>query len=145
MSIKIKTKGFVLIEMIIYTALFTIIMGGLVVTSHQLSESTTDLEYRVATQEEINFVTKKIDWLFSGASSFEKDGNALEVINNGITYELEFISGDNKITLDGEDLTTVNVEVENFDFIEIGTPPVGLNITLTVDGQTVSFNKYLRI
>ncbi len=156
MPIKNIKQGFVLIEMIVYTALFTIIMGGLVVTAYQLSESTTELEGRTAVQEELNFVTRKIEWTLAGAEDIHfTASDEVKIDNNNLTpnhyvFKLNDPDPDHRshyITLNGEDLTTDNVNVEELIFDDISTPgyPEGLNIVLTINGQTLSLNKYLRI
>lgn len=141
----INNKGFVLIEMIIYTALFSIMMGGLVVVAYQLSENTSDVESKISAQEEINFVSKKLDWIFTGVRDITLSGNTLEVIKGGDIFKLRLDGTDGKIKLDDEDLTTENVKVNAFSFVILGGTPEGVEITLTIDGVTNVFNKYVKI
>src|ERR1041384_4705327 len=63
-----KHKGFTLIEVIIYIALFSLLMGTAFVTAYQLIDGTQKLNVKTTTQEEGNFVMRKLDWALSGIS-----------------------------------------------------------------------------
>ncbi len=84
---------------------------------------------------------KKLDWILTGASNIDVVSGVLEVTKDGTDFEVELDAG--KIKLDGEDLTTENVTVEDIDFDE-KTPP-GISVELTIDGITTTYTKYLRI
>ncbi len=140
-----KNKAFVLIEIVIYIGLFSIMIGGLMLSAFQLMDTTVDTGYRTSTQAEMNFVLKKLDWALAGASNIQINSGVLEITKNSHTYEFEFDSVNKKITLDGEDLTTENVKVETFNFVLTGTTPKGVTVDLLIDGQQASFSKYLRI
>jgi len=61
-------SGTTLIEVMIYLALFTIIIGGSLVSVHQIVESTNKLQSKVVLQEEANFILRKINWAINGAT-----------------------------------------------------------------------------
>jgi type II secretory pathway pseudopilin PulG len=140
-----KNKGFVLIEIVIYIALFSIMIGGLMVSAFQLMDATIDNGYRTATQAEMNFVLKKLDWTIIGASNIAINSGVLEITKNSHTYKFEFDFVNKKITLDNEDITTLNVKVETFNFSLIDIMPKGVNINIIIDGQQVNLTKYIRI
>ncbi|MBI5139716.1 hypothetical protein HZA26_03865 [Candidatus Nomurabacteria bacterium] len=154
---KKNNKGLVLIEMIIYIALFSIIMSGLLVTMYQLSESTTNLSSKSIGREETNFVFQKISWALNGALGIAvPDINTLNIDNpnvSGSTMIVKFDNLTNRInfkknsTLGFLPITTLNVNAEslNFTHLPAGTnTPEGVKINLTIDGVTTEFIKYLR-
>jgi hypothetical protein len=58
------TKGFTLIETLMYLALFTLIIGGGMLATYQIIESTTASYGHILLQEEGNFILRKIAWGF---------------------------------------------------------------------------------
>ena len=150
MFIKNTNKGYMLLEMIIYVALFTIMIGGLIVTAFLLIQSGGKTSQRVVVQEEMNFVLKKIDWVLANTTSITSPNagvtsGVLTLSDGTNTTTIEYDSVNKKILLNNEDLTTINVKVENLSFETIAGTPKGLEINLNIDGQTVSFIKYLKI
>ncbi len=63
------TRGFTLIETIIYLALFSILMGGAVVTAYNLFESSSRAHTIAMIQEEGDFLLGKVDWMLYGAEA----------------------------------------------------------------------------
>ncbi len=150
-----------LIEMIIYIGLFSILIGGLIVSAFQLMDNTYATDNRSVTQEEMNFVLKKLDWALNGASDLEViSANNLKVTKNSGAYTfklntqgtpdkkddvIEFCASTSCGTDDA--LTTINVQVDDLQFTLIpaaGSSPKGLTAEVTIDGQTAKFSKYLR-
>ncbi len=62
-------KGFTLIEVIVYLALFALILGGAVISAYNVFESSGRGGSRGMLQEEGDFVMAKISWALSGASA----------------------------------------------------------------------------
>lgn len=60
------TRGFTLIETLVYLSLFSLIMGGVVVSAFQVFESTGRSQTRAMIQEEGDFLVGKVDWVLSG-------------------------------------------------------------------------------
>jgi len=145
-------KGFALIEMIIYIALFSIMIGGLVVSAFQLMQSGNKTSSRIVVQEEMNFVLKKIDWAITGASdiSVSVDQKKLTITNSNLTVSpttIEFDDANNRIKMNNEDITTVNVHIDRLIFTYI--PPVGLyfkgvKVDVAINGQTTTLTRYLK-
>ena len=145
-----KNKGFTLIEMIVYMALFSIIMGGLAATAYQLSQGAQNTTAKVGAGEEINFVMKKIDWVLVGASniSVSADQKILTVTNSNLspsTVVIKLNDTEKKIQMDNKNLTTENVEVRSLIFKKINTNPPGISIELDINGIVNTYTKYLRI
>jgi type II secretory pathway pseudopilin PulG len=58
--------GFTLIETMVYLSLFSLMMGGVVVSAYNIFESTGRSQTRSMIQEEGDFIIGKIDWSLSG-------------------------------------------------------------------------------
>ena len=113
-------SGFTLIEMLIYIALFSIMMGGLVVVVFQLSQNAGKLSSKNITQEEINFALKKIDWALTSASGASVNISTSEIsFNNPQAIIINLSSGNHiQMKINGvvNPLTTKNVKVTNLSF-----------------------------
>jgi type II secretory pathway pseudopilin PulG len=68
------SKGFTLIETIIYLALFAILIDGAVVAAFNLFENAGRELTHTMLQEEGNFLIAKINWAVSGAQSVNQPG-----------------------------------------------------------------------
>ena len=65
-------SGFTLIEVIIYLALFSILIGGALVSAYSLIESNERNQTKAIVQNEGAFVLAKIDWALSGIQSVDQ-------------------------------------------------------------------------
>lgn len=146
-----RNRGFTLIEMIIYVALFSIMIGGVAITVYNLIQNATSTSTKVVTQEEINFVLKKLDWALTGADSTTIDvspTDELEFTNDNIGSDFAFDldSSRIRITEDGDTdfLTTENVEVESLEFSYDAATKI-ISVEFVIDGITANFSKYLKI
>lgn len=63
-----EEKGFTLLEAIIYIALFSLLLGGMMPAAFQLFRSGSRNMTAYAIQEEAAFIDRKIYWALSGAS-----------------------------------------------------------------------------
>ncbi len=152
--------GFTLIETLVYIVLFTFIIGGLLVTTYNIIESTGKNQLKVAVQEEGGFVIKKIEWALSGATSITVSPTTLSVTKaslagTGQNPLLFALNGQNLELKRGSGLSVVlnsgSVGVTALIFTHIppsGGKPRGIkaNITLTSQTYSQSFEtiKYLR-
>ena len=154
METDMKKRGFTLIETLIYIALFAFIIGGAVLTAAQLIQGTSQTNTKATTQEEENFVLRKIDWSLSGASAISVpsqttmtvtryDGNTVDFRLNGTTIEM-------RTSLLGATylpITTPNVTVNGLKFTYIspvGTGPAGVTALTTINTLEASTTKYIR-
>lgn len=64
-----NNRGFTLIETLVYLALFSLIIGGLVISAYGLFESSDRNQTKAMLQEEENFVMAKILWALSQAQT----------------------------------------------------------------------------
>lgn len=153
-------KGTTLIEIIIYVALFSIIITGAFVTSFQLMNSDTRTNQGIVVQEEGNFVVNKLNWAMTGLSptiipTVNGTGCNQILTTNKINYPFNpivFRMNESKIEMSESGgaytpITTANVKVTCFKAIIIptnGQSPLGISATTTIDGVDFSTTKYNR-
>ncbi|MEK7569737.1 MAG: prepilin-type N-terminal cleavage/methylation domain-containing protein [Patescibacteria group bacterium] len=151
MLIKNNNQGFTLVEVVIYVALFAIIIGGLIVTAYYLWQSASTTGGKVAAGEEINFVLKKLDWTLTGA-----EGDTVSTSSGELSFENPNISPDEIILRrDGDkiematgsnvyNLTSDNVKVESFDF-SYDSPKRTVTVSFALSGIASTFTKFLKL
>jgi prepilin-type N-terminal cleavage/methylation domain-containing protein len=64
-----KNKGFTLLETIIYLALFSVLMSGALVAVYTLLQSGTQNLNAISIQAEGTFISRKLSWALSGATT----------------------------------------------------------------------------
>jgi prepilin-type N-terminal cleavage/methylation domain-containing protein len=146
------TRGFSLIEMIVYIALLALIMAGSIASVYQITQNSTSLGNKNTTQEEGNFVLRKVTEALTGAHApLYVTGTGCDEMLNIVRYDgTDFgvrLTG-TSIELDRgpgfEPLTTDNVEVTCLDFEKHTGPPEGVTMTATIDGETFTLTRYVR-
>ncbi len=153
-----RSGGFTLIEMVIYIALFSVMMGGLIVTVYQLYQSAGSTTAKITVQEETNFVLKKIDWALTGSSintplsgtsailSVTKTGfssNPIVIRFNSASSSLEYCTGACATSHYFFPLTSANVKVTGLQFNYDSTTRIATAST-TINGTPATITKYLR-
>lgn len=66
-----KITGFTLIEVVIYLALFSLLMTGILQTVYIVFETTTVSEDKIFVLADGNFLNQKLTWLFTGATAVD--------------------------------------------------------------------------
>ena len=162
----IKTRtGFTLIETLIYIALFSIIMVSGFVTAYQLIQGTDSLNSKTVTEEEVNFVLRKIDWALTGISSITRPSAGILQYTDTLTTikyggnQIDICLDANKVKIregggasvcsssEFLPLTSDNVKVTTLQFQYIppaGTGPAGVAATTTINGIVSTTTKYIR-
>ncbi|MEK7536067.1 MAG: type II secretion system protein [Patescibacteria group bacterium] len=155
-----KQSGFTLIETMIYLALFSIIIGGSMITAYSIIENSDKTQAQVVLQEEANFMLRKLDWAITGSSSITlpmvgSSGTGLELTKSIGT--IEFQLNGNKLQIKKGagaflDLNNANVTIDSLFFAHVagggGKPESVVTTFVLVDNyghnQTFSQTKYLR-
>ena len=149
-------KGFTLIEVIIYIALFSFLIGNAFVVAYQLIDNSGKLETKNNIQEEGNFVMRKLNWALTGVKTFSISDSRLTINKyNDSVVIIKLGSGvDAKKILMNDTgsflpITTGNMQVEGLNFTQVGTDPIGVSITVKIktintDPQDFNITKYLR-
>ncbi len=154
------TKGFTLIEVVVYIALFSILLGGGFVTAFQLMNGSNKTYINTAIQEEGNFVLKKLEWSLTGLDP----ANPPSVSGSSCTQTLTVTKINHPLnpivvrlnvnTLEISEnggaylpLTTTNVIVSCLKARIIspsGSGPSGVTATTTINGIDFAITKYFR-
>ncbi len=107
---KLKTqRGVTLIELVVYIALFSLIIGGAIVTAYQIFESSGRSQTHAMLQEEGNFLLAKINWTLSGvqtitAPALPSAGQACSTSNTLAATKWDATIGTMVIDLAGSDM-----------------------------------------
>ncbi len=162
-------KGFTLIEVIIYIALFSILMGGAYIVAFQLIDNSGKLNTRNTVQGEGNFVMRKLDWALtsvdpsftttpsSGTTSNLRvkkyDGTKVEVCLDSNKIKIHEGTFGSCTDPDYLPITTDNIIVKasslSFQYIlASGSGPFGITANFTITSNGVDFpftiTKYIR-
>lgn len=149
------THGFTLLETVIYIALFSILMTGVLVTIYQLLESGTHNRTAVGVQEEGTFVHRKLYWALAGATDVTTPNPQTLIITR------PDLGGQSPLRITEEDglmvisrggaasipLTSSEFTVSNTDMSIIpGTAgvPTSVRVSYEVHGTPFLFRTYLR-
>src|SRR6185369_4359810 len=95
-----KKRGFTLIETIVYLALFSILMFGIISSVYVLFENGDRNETKAMLQEEKAYLVGKINWAMSGAQTVvtpgaNRSGPSLNVVKYDGTPVTITLSGNN--------------------------------------------------
>jgi len=144
------SKGFTLIETIIYLALFSIIIGGGIVGAFGIIEGSDRASASAITQQEGLFVMRKLNWALTGATSASvPNAEHLVVIRDSVA--IDFTLDGTTVEMDGIPLTSENVKISNLVFTKtviVGKPDaiIARFVASGTKGASQSFEttKYLR-
>jgi prepilin-type N-terminal cleavage/methylation domain-containing protein len=146
------SKGFTLIEVLIYLALFTIVIGGGMVATYQIIQSADAGNNHIIMEEEANFLLRKINWALTGwtvPSDITVTSSSLTINKSGgqvFTYD----STNGILNLNSVPLNSSNTKVTALTFTNSPSNSITAAFTLTTvqNGKNVTENfsttKYLR-
>ena len=115
------TRGFTLIETVLYIGLMGILMTGTLLIVYQLLQSSSHTNAKTTLQNEGTFVLRKLDWAFSTNTNVwvRLTGTTIEMSTDGVTYV---------------PLTTQNVSVSSFNRVTSIAVPRTLDASTTING-----------
>lgn len=149
------SRGFTLIEAIVYLALFTILMGGGVAAAFNLFEAASRGDTRTMLQEETDFLIAKVNWTMSGAQAVTAPstgatggaltvvkwdtsvGNPIVIARNGTNLVMTKAGGSEII------LNNTNVQITDLSFTHVaasgdGVDPESVTGVITLSARTPS-------
>lgn len=147
-----KQNGFTLIEILIYIALFSIIIGGVLASAYQIIQASSQSQDSTLVSEEANFLEAKINWALTGATAINLPASGVP----GIVLDINksdgtnpfFSASTNQLFLNGKVLNSDSVKVENVSFTHL--TPEGIQAVFRVTSKLTGFTqnatttKYLR-
>ena len=154
------SRGFTLIDTLVYLALFTMVVGGLIVSAYSFFESSGRNISKSVLQNEQNFLLAKINWTLNNVQTI----SAPAINASGSTLTVSTYSGTNAtltrtgalLTLNGVALNTPDLSVTRFTVIHTyagGNNPeyieAGITLSMkTPNGMTIqqsaSTTRYIR-
>ncbi len=155
MKYSLSKKGFTILETVIYIALFSILMTGILVTVYELLAGGAQNRESVAIQEEGTFVNRKIGWALGGATALSVPNTKTLVITRpdlGGQSPLTISEGGGQILISRGSvaptpLTTAEFTVADGHISLIpasGGGPMGVSVHYTIEGVPFEFKSYLR-
>ncbi|MBI3459074.1 prepilin-type N-terminal cleavage/methylation domain-containing protein [Candidatus Azambacteria bacterium] len=157
-KIQNSSTGFTLIEILIYTVLTSLIIGGFLVVVYQIIESNSNLTNKIIVEQEADFLFHKIKWVLIGISSINNpllgiSGSILSVnkinsLENPFIFDLD--SGSVRLKRGSSSPATLNsqnVIISNlsFDYLPAGLGALeAIKVSLTVNGKNFTDTIYLR-
>lgn len=130
-----RTRGFTLIEVLVYLGIFSILIGGTVTAVYHMLEGSARTQTAVMLQEEGNFLIAKINWALSGVESVNvSNPTTLSVVkytSTGTTNITITESGTDLVLQQDADpavpLNNTNVEVSGTLFVHTAPSGSGIN------------------
>jgi type II secretory pathway pseudopilin PulG len=104
-----QKNGFILIEVVIYILLYSIMIGGILITVFQLIQNSESRTRKDKSVEETNFVLQKINWAL---------GDTFEV-KHPIMDQADYLEINKENFIDNPIIFRLNTQDINFNFIEI--------------------------
>ncbi|HEY4496643.1 MAG TPA: hypothetical protein VI432_00645 [Candidatus Paceibacterota bacterium] len=141
-------SGLTLIETLIYSILVAGLLAGALISVYQLLEGSEELNLITTTEEEANFILRKIQWALTGIDSINFPGpgdsdsilitNKINYAQNPILFQLD--GTDIKMSRGGGSLNSLNssrVTIENLLFTHLasaGEKPAGIKTEIVING-----------
>lgn len=149
--------GFTLIEVLIYSALFSLILLGMLGGAYMIVQGTNRSGARNLVDDEANFILRKIGWATTGVSSINAPGAGLtgpvlSVNKSGVLLPVRFRLNAENIEIDSGaasylPLDTVNVAAASISFQHIpasGNKPAAIKTTFYLNNILYETTKYIR-
>ena len=152
--------GFTLVEMLVYLALFSLLMSGTVVGSYNLLEGGSRNKIAVGIQEEGTFLNRKINWALTNASavSVSSGGTRLTITRPdlGSQSPIVIIGTGTKITLKRG--ASAPIELNSDRYVVTGPAngklfsvqpaasgrPPSVTVSFEIHGKSFLFRTYVR-
>ncbi len=150
-----NARAFTLIETVVYLGLFSIIMGGVLVSAYNLIESGQRTQAVIGTQEEGIFLNRKLQWAISGATSASTLGPDTLVLTRpdlpANENPLTFTTTGTGLTLKRGSQTAQSLNGDGFPVTNFSAAvthtsgkPDSVSVTFELAGQPFIFDTYLR-
>ena len=152
-----NNAGFTLIEALIYSALFSLMMVGMLGAVYMVLQGANQSEARLLVDDEANFVLRKINWALTGVSSINTPvagsiGSNLNITKTDVGT-VRFRLDNENIEIDSGAgayvaLDTVNVAASSLSFQHIppasSDQPAAVRATFYLNGVFYEITKYIR-
>lgn len=153
-------NGFTLLETLVYLALFGIVIGGGLIATYQIIETSQKVQTRIAVSEEGNFIIQKVDSLIGNSTLATSANSNTLTLTDGTNTDTITLAG-NKFTLKRDlganiDISSSYVSAESNGLTNVftitpnqGPKPASISFTfkLTANNyeQVFTLNRSLRL
>jgi Tfp pilus assembly protein PilV len=155
---RINVQGITLIETLLYTGLFSILMTGMMLSAWHFIKSTESTDRRTIIQEEASFLLRKFRWAMASAQEVSLPSEGRIAIRRYDGLHVDFcLDGDvvkmrattTPVTLPCNDptyvrLTTSNVSVDRLLFQNISGDHPGVMFVVEIHGNRFETKTYVR-
>ena len=145
-----RNNGFTLIEMIVYIGLFSMIIGGAIVSAYNIFESINRNQTKAMMAEEGIFIIGKINWALTGATAIDLlYSNKISITKSGISPSddpLIFDNSDGEMRLkrgvnSPQIINNTNVKINNLVFVHTISSGNGISLenisaSFTIEAKT---------
>lgn len=152
-----STRGFTLIETIIYIALFGLLITGAVIGAYNLLEGGRRNVDATGIQEEGTFLNRKISWALSGATSasVSESGEELTIVRADLGAQSPLVISGNGTILTiarGVSGTPTQLNSDRYPVSDVrfvytigvnGRPP-SVSVNFMIEGKAFNLRKYIR-
>jgi len=155
MGKKSNCNGFTLVELLVYLALFSFLITGVLVGVYQIIDSTDKISGKIFVEQEGNFLLRKINWALTGASSIVVMGSppSLSINRPDLPAEqnpllfgmddsgsyLQLKRGNGSFAF----LNSDNSKITDLQFTH-SLSPESVKASFKINGQQFEITKYLR-
>ncbi|GEM_PF-6606722 len=154
----VNKLGFTLIETIIYIALTSLLIGGMLTGAYELIRSSDILERKMNADAEAHFLEMKLEWAFSnsagvvlpveGSSGTVLSVNKINFIENPIVIDLDL--GNIRLrralgepaVLNSENVTVTDLRFDHLS--SVGGQPPAIKVSFKINMTPFEMIRYLR-
>jgi len=156
--LKQMASGFTLIEVIIYSALVSLIMMSVFVVVYYVIEANDRSMAKFIAEEEANFLLKKISWVLNGVSAINSPAagasdsklsvNKINFPDNPVVIDFE--ANNIRIKRGAKEavvLNSQNIAIANLEFKHLaptGNRPAGVKASFNINARPHNVTIYLR-
>ncbi len=145
-------NGFTLIEVTIYIALFSVLIGSAFVIAYQLINGSKELGAESTAHEEVNFVLRKFNWALTGISDITSPTPSSLVVTKYGGNKVYIQLKETKIEIRESNTTFLPITTDNAKVIDLnfevifstGSGATGVKVTTTINDTEFSITKYIR-
>lgn len=148
--------GFTLIEVLIYSALFSLMMVGMLGGAYMVIQSANQSNARLLVDDEANFVLRKINWALTGVSLISTPSSGLtwftlDVTKTGVgsvkfrldSDNIEMDTGSGYIPLDTGNVIAASLSFQHIPPASVDQP-AAIRATFYLNDVFYETTKYIR-
>lgn len=144
-------RGFTLIEVIIYLAIVSLLIGSGIAAAFYIADTSEDNTSEINIEAEAHFLLRKIEWALTGSLITSPAPGAIDASlvtdKGGAIGVITIDSAGGQARVNGTDITNDRVNIQDLAFIHVapaGEKPGGVDASFTINGKEYKTTKYFR-